>query len=200
MNKKHAAIALFLMVLFVSAFTVRRNSSIKAAHHAGSQRIQSSGQDPVVPDYVVYWTVFHKVVLIREKARELQAQGRLGQNRPAPLQQEAGLTQAQAIALEGIAFACEQQVKQQDAKAKVIADAFRAQFPGGRIPDNATPPAPPPELKVLWDERNAMILRARDQLRTAFGEEVFARFDGYAKSRFGKNVEPIAPAISNPVH
>jgi hypothetical protein len=48
----------------------------------------------------------------------------------------------------------------------------------------------------MWEERNAMILRARDQLRAAFGEEEFARFDNYAKFHYGANASPVTP---NPV-
>lgn len=150
-----------------------------------------------VPDYAVYGFLFHKVVRLREKTIELQGQGRIGLKRYFPIQREAGLSQGQATALEAIAFACRQQVKQQDQKAKAIIKAFQSGFPEGRVPAGGAPP-PPPELKTMWEERNAMILRARDQLRAVFGEEEFARFDNYAKFHYGTNKSPVTINPVNP--
>jgi hypothetical protein len=50
----------------------------------------------------------------------------------------------------------------------------------------------------MWEERNAMILRARDQLRAVFGEEEFARFDNYAKFHYGTNKSPVTINPVNP--
>jgi len=130
------------------------------------------------------------VVRLREKTTELQAQGRIGLKPYFPLQQEAGLTEGEATALEAIAFACREQVRQQDEKAKAIIIAFQSHFPGGRAPESGAPP-PPPELKTMWEERSAIILRARDQLRAAFGDEEFARFDNYSKFQYGTNTSPV---------
>jgi len=43
----------------------------------------------------------------------------------------------------------------------------------------------------MWEERIAMILRARDQLRATLGEEEFARFDNRAKFYYGMNKSPV---------
>lgn len=139
-----------------------------------------------VPDEVVYGILFDKVVRLREKTQELQTQNRIGLKAYFPVQREANLTVPQATALEAIAFACHQQVRQQDEKAKRIVEAFRAQFPEGRVPASGAP-APPPELRAMWRERNAIILRARDQLRTAFGTAEFSRLDDYLKFKYGAN-------------
>lgn len=190
MSKKRTVIFSCAAVLLAGAFTIGRNTSSKAVRQNLPLRVQPSQQSPVAPDHVVYNFLFHKVVRLREKTRELQAQGRIGQKPYFPLQREAGLTEARATALEAIAFACWQQVAQQDEKAKAIINAFQSRFPGGRVPEGGAPP-PPPELKAMWEERNAMILRARDQLRVAFGEEEFARFDNYAKFHYGANKSPV---------
>jgi len=101
------------------------------------------------------------------------------------------LDEAQAGALEAIAFACKEDVSRQDQKARGIIMSYRAQFPDGKIPDGVTPPPPPPELKLMWEERNAIILRARDRLRAALGEEAFRRFDQQAKFPFAADDESI---------
>lgn len=132
---------------------------------------------------------------LREKTKELQAQGRIGQKPYFILKREAGISEEQSVALEAIALACWQRVEQQDKKAKAIIAAFRSRFPDGRVPADGPPP-PPPELKTMWDERNEMILRARDQLRATFGEKEFARFDNHIKFYHGANTSPIT---TNPV-
>lgn len=190
MGKKRVVIFPCVAALLVGAFTVVLNSSGKAVRQNLPPHVPPSRQSTEVPDHAVYNFLFHNVVRLREKTRELQAQGRAGQKPYFPLQREARLTEGQATALEAIAFACRQQVTQQDEKAKAIIIAFQSRFPGGRVPEGGSPP-PPPELKVMWEERNAVILRARDRLRAAFGEEEFARFDNYAKFHFGANTSPV---------
>jgi hypothetical protein len=197
MGKKRTVISLCAAILLAGAFIVGRNTSSKAVRQDLPTHAHLSQQSPVATDYVVYDVLFHKVVRLREKTRELQAQGRIGQKSYFALQREAGLTEGQATALEAISTACRKQVVQQDEKAKAIIKAFQSRFPGGRAPEGGPPP-PPPELKALWEERNAMILRARDQLRAAFGEEEFARFDNYAKFHYGTNTSPVTTSPLRP--
>jgi hypothetical protein len=73
----------------------------------------------------------------------------------------------------------------------------KGRFPDGKLPKSGSPP-PPPELKALWEERNAIILRARDQIRAVFGEEEFARFDNYAKYHHGANTSRVTINPVNP--
>jgi hypothetical protein len=189
------AILSCLAVLLVCAFTVRRNTLTKAVHHDLSLRDNSSQQN--VPDHVVYNSLFRKVVRLREKTRQLQSQNTIDGRNYHPLQREAKLSEDQAATLESIAFACRQQVIEQDNKANAIIQAFQSRFPGGRVPKGGSPP-PPPELRALWGERMAIILRARDSLRAALGEEEFGRFDDFAKLHYGANksdvtIDPVRP-------
>jgi hypothetical protein len=198
MRKKRIMVFPCVAVLLAVAFTLGRNATSKSVPKEPQQR-HASEPSGEVGDYAVYGFLFHKVVRLHEKTHELQVQGRIGQKPYFAFQREAGLTETQATALEAIAFACRQRVTQQDEKAKAIINAFQARFPGGKLPESGAPP-PPPELKILWEERNAIILRARDQLRAAFGEEEFARFDNYAKYHYGTNESPVKinPVIPKP--
>lgn len=197
MGKKLIVIALCLIALLASVLLSSKRASSRDVQFNSPSPRTSAQKDWTVPDYTVYDFVFRKVTRLREKTRELQAQGRIAQTPYFPLQREAGLNKAQAVALEEIAFACQQELTRQDEKAKIIISAFQAQFPGGRVPKDGNPPLPP-ELKTMWEERNAMILRARDRLRTAFGEEAFARFDDYAKFRYGTNKAPVSNMTVGP--
>jgi hypothetical protein len=95
--------------------------------------------------------------------------------------QKGGLNESEAKMLESIAVQCEKDVAAQDAKAKVIIDAYRAQHPFG-IVNKSLPIAPaPPELDSMWQQRIQIILAARDQLRNQLGEQAFGKFDQVLK-------------------
>lgn len=197
MGKKQIVIMLSIGGLLIATFTVGRNVTSKSIRPNPPLHAHASEQIRVVPDYVVYDFLFRNVVRLREKTTELQAQDRIGAKPYFPLQREARLSVGQSTALEAIAFACRQQVRQQDERAKVVIAGFQSSFPEGRVPEDGAPP-PPPELKTLWEERNAIIVRARDQLRVAFGEAEFARFDDYAKFHYGANKSPVTINPVNP--
>jgi hypothetical protein len=92
--------------------------------------------------------------------------------------------------LDQVTFECEEELAQQDAKAQAVIDNFRKHFPVGPLPEGVTLPPPPPELTVMQEERNAIILRARDRLRTAYGDQAFAKFDAFVKTLGVSNVQP----------
>jgi hypothetical protein len=191
MDKKLPTIALCATGLLAIAFAFDKNAPSRDADPESSSQSVSPQKEWIVPEHAAYDFLFRKVVRLREKTRELQAQGRVSHQPYFPLQRESGLNEAQATALEAIAFACQQEVARQDEKAKAVIEAFQARFPGGRVPKEGNPPLPP-ELQTMWEERNATILRARDRLRAAFGEEAFARFDNYVKFRYGTNTGPVS--------
>lgn len=185
MKSKRIVVTFCVLALLVTAFAAgEKNLSGKQALTVKRETHAALTSETIVPDHVVYGFLFQRVVSVKGKIKELQAQRRIARKPTFPLQKEANLSEAQAIQLEAIAFACQQEVAQQDEKARAIIIAFRSQFPDGRIPDGVTP-STPPELKVMWEERNAIILRARDQLRATLGEQEFHRFDQYAKFPYG---------------
>lgn len=134
-----------------------------------------TAQAAPVPEHVIYGFLFNRTARFNSSmSRQLVR---------TSTEKEANLTDEQILALADIALACAEQLQQQDAKARQIIAAFRARFPDKQIPPGVPLPPPPPELKLLQAERNAIILRARNRLREAFGEEVFKRFDEAVKRR-----------------
>ena len=170
-----------LVVLLLGTFIIARNSSSDITHQHLATLRRVPQQSPELSDHAAYDFLFRNIVRLREKTSELQAQGRLTRKEYYPLKKDVGISDEHSVALEAIAFACRQQVTEQDEKAKVIIAAFQSRFPGGKVPGGGSPP-PPPELKSMWEERKAIVLRARDQLRLALGEDEFLRLDRYAKS------------------
>jgi hypothetical protein len=154
--------------------------SFKSQNSQGRQG-QTPSQAQAIPDFEVYRMLFHHHATMKRQADELEKQGRDGSFLREFYRREAGLNDYEARKFDEIASRCEERVAAQDAKAKAIVDADLARSGGGKLADGARPPEPPPELRALWDERNATILRARDELQSAFGGGEFARFEGYVK-------------------
>jgi hypothetical protein len=162
------------------------------------QRRQTPSQAQAIPDYEVYRQLFHHHVTMKRKADELEKQGKDGTFFREFYRRQAQLSDDQARVFDEVASRCEEQVAEQDAKAKAIVDAALAQNGGGKLANGARPPEPPPELRALWDERNAIILRAKDSLQTAFGDGEFARFENYVKQDVVPHLSPVPPSHPRP--
>ena len=101
----------------------------------------------------------------------------------------AGLSEAEGAVLETVALQCESDVAAQDAKAKAIIDQFHAQ--SSRLVNPSFLPEAPPQLDALWQDRNNIVLRARDSLRSQLGEESFSIFDQFVR-------EATSASVTNP--
>lgn len=186
MSIRFTSILSCIVVLLLGTFIIAHNSSSNVTHKDFAKLRGAPQPTPEPLDHAAYDFLFRNIVRLREKTSELQAQGRIARKDYYPLKKDVGLSDDHSAALEAIAFACQQQVAQQDAKAKVVIAAFQSRFPGGKVPEGGSPP-PPPELKSMWEERRAIVLRARDQLRLALGEDEFMRLDRYAKTHYTVN-------------
>lgn len=189
MNKKRMLITLCVVVLACGTLAFSWQ-----AQQATSNNKSAPQQAKSIPDYAVYRQMFHHHIALKEKAQELEGQGKSGKSLRSFYQREANLNDDEARAFDEIASKCEQDVAQQDAKAKAIIDTGLARYPGGKVPQGEKMPEAPAELKALWEERNAIILRARDHLRAAFGEREFQRFEEFVQRNVTPHVtsEPIS--------
>jgi hypothetical protein len=140
----------------------------------------------------VYSALFHHVVAVNEQAEAEQRQGKDATSLRALFRDRADLSDVQAHLLNVIATDCVREVAAQDARAQVIISAFKTRFPPGRLPAGVKVPPPPPELKQMQEERDAMILRSRERLRVALGEAGFQRFDGFVTRRVATGIQPTA--------
>lgn len=160
---------------------------------ASTASAQSSGQARnAPPDPFVYRSIFHRVATLKIKADKLQTEdnGKASVMR-ALIRKNAGLTEDQGKILERIALQLETDISAQDAKAQVIIDSFRARYPFKIQDRNAPPPLPSPELIQMWQVRNNMILRARDQLHAELGDSVFTRFDIFQRTKALATTQPL---------
>jgi hypothetical protein len=150
--------------------------------------------EPVdIPDHVVYKHLFHHVAALQRKAEEAESEGKDSTQFRTHFKRQAQLSSKQADTLDQIALDCDRDMKSVDERARVIIQQYKAQYPGGQVPHGEEPKPPPAELRQLTEERDAVVMRARDRLKQALGDEEFARFNGYVKERVAPNVYQLSP-------
>jgi len=153
-----------------------------------------------IPDFEVYRQIFHHHVTMKHQADELEKQGKSGKFLREFYKREAKLTDGEARDFDDIASDCERQVAQQDAKAKAIVKAALARNGNGKLEKGAQPPEPPAELRALWDERNAIITRAKFALQAAYGDSEFTRFENYLKQDVVPHFSTPPPNLQSPTY
>lgn len=190
---------LLALILCVSATAV-------SAVSLGSRRQESKAQDQTIrnepaaqapeppPDHIAYMFLFGQHVYFKQQADKLERQSNVQAKQVAALRsiikREARLNDYQAAVFDQIASDCAERVAIQDKRAKDIVDALAARYPDGKLPKGVELPPPPPELETLQQERDAIIIDARNRLHASLGDEDFARFDRFVKNKTKSNIKP----------
>ncbi len=185
MTKKLAVLVIGVVLLGITAFSF--SSQINPA-----VPVSAENNSPEVPDYVVYRHLFRHVAAFKAKADELERAGKDASHLRGFFKHKADLSDNEAQELERISSDCALEIKAIDERAAPIIEAFKAQYPNGQVPHGQTPVAPPAELREMTKERNELVLRKRDELRAAFGEEAFASFQKFVKNKIAPNVNPVS--------
>lgn len=142
------------------------------------------------PEHVIYRQFFRHLMALKERADEVEAQGRSGKALRSHYKDKVKLSDRQSRLLDEIAADCDREVAEMDARAKRIIDDAHARFPNGVVPAGQRVPPPPPELKQMQRQRDSAVMRARHKLRAALGEEGFRQVDDFLKLNFAPNVQP----------
>ena len=143
----------------------------------------STLQDDELPIYARYNVLFRR--LVPSSSENQSASERRAPPYQKILQQGANLSDEEISTLVQIATECMQKVAEIDGQAKEIIQTYRAQKrSGGQSPDDQQR-SPPSSLKTLQQQHNDLILQAREQVRLAFGQTEFERFDRYVSSKGG---------------
>jgi hypothetical protein len=201
MKRSSITAALCAGVLALGVLALARpttSTNVKSAKPVPSQQTGVAQPDVArreapVPDHVIYGLFLRHVSMLKKQAIENERRGKDGSGLRSTYKRKADLSDYEADRLEQIATECEQEVTQQDARAKVIIDAFRARYPNGIVPPGETLPPPPPELQAMQIERDQIVLRARDRLRAAFGEQEFTRFEQFIRSEVAPEIQRTRP-------
>ena len=155
-------------------------------------QILAQNNPPEVPDEIVYRHLFRHAAALKAKADEAEREGREAGHFRRFFKHKANLSDDEAQALDRIASECAAEIKAIDERAKPIIEAYKAQYPNGQVPHGQRPLPPPVELRQLTKERNELVLRKRDELRAAFGENEFRRFQEFVKNKVAHNVNPVS--------
>lgn len=189
MNKRQVVILSCTVTLIIGALSLWMPAPTAAPQQ---NKPQPQPQRIPEPTAVLYSALFHHVADVMQQADETQRQGKDASALRSMFQAKANLSEAQARVLDTVATVCVREVALQDARAHQIINAFKTRFPPGRLPAGVKLPPPPAELRQMQEDRDAMILRARDRLRVALGEDEFQRFDEFVTKRVASGIEPVA--------
>ena len=171
MRKKYIVTGACLLGLLVGITIVMKRQSLAQSRPPAQ-----------IPEHVLYRHLFHHVVALKKKAEDLEKDRKDATQFRTHFKRQAQLSDEQVRVLDLVAAQYDEQEKVLDARAKPIIDAYKAQYPGGQVPHGQKPVPPPAELRSLSEERDALALRGRDQLRAVFGYD-FERFHKFIKTR-----------------
>lgn len=169
-----------IILLFACGLLLSLGSGV-----AGQQRPPDNAENTdELPVYARYDILFRR--LTAQPNQSQTSEGINKQGEPPQylsiLQHTVPLNDEQANALKRIAVECMQRVRDIDSRAREIIRTHRAADPPRPLTPGEQRPAPPRELQTLQQERNNLILEAREQVRLAFGEAEFQRFEQYINS------------------
>jgi hypothetical protein len=188
MRNRRLVVILGLIVALATGLGLTRQQS------TGQSKDQSVQQKPAeIPDHVMYRHLFHHAVALKNKAEEAEKKGEDATQYRTHFQRNAELSDYQANILTDIAAEYDQQEKLLEARAKPLIDAYKAQYPDGKVPHGQKPAPPPAELRALSQERDALVLRMKERLRATLGEGEFNHLDNFVKTRVAPNVKQLPP-------
>ena len=189
MNKKMLLVICGFVMLLVVGSVFGNKSQPTRPHNP--QNIPAPSSEPI-PEPVVYSTFFNYVVHVKEQADETENKGKSAASLRAYFQNQAGLTEDQARLLNDLAAKCVTDVARQDAIAQEVVNKFQSQFPNGRIPKGTKLPPPPASLAIMQQERNRIILQARESLQLTLGEIAFNKVRNYIAVSITPNIKAIS--------
>ena len=157
----------FQLVLYVAGFSV--------VHAQTAATPQKS-----VPQRVVYSALFRHVIFLQPQASALDQQGKNGSALRDFYQTKAGLTAAEAAALNQASQNAATALQAAEAQIHTQVKALRTQTP--RPSPKSGPPPLPPILKTLQAQKDAAIMNQVAALYTALGPARFHQFDAFVQS------------------
>ncbi|MCE5308560.1 MAG: hypothetical protein LLG20_13055 [Acidobacteriales bacterium] len=165
--------------------------AISAAGRAAAEngRANPQSQNAAVTPFHIYKHFFASVVTLKAKAEELARQGNGTTRLRSIYRDRAQLSQVQADQLEAVAVQCESELQRQNTRAREIILASRAKYPGGRLVVGEQLPPPPVELLELQKGKEEIVLRARERLRQAFGDQEFARLEQFLAANVAPRIQ-----------
>jgi len=124
-----------------------------------------------------------------QKADELKAQGRKGEDLRTHFQHVLGFRSSEFTVIHDSAVRLDQRLKAKDAEIRDAIKAARAAAPKGPFPKGTPLPSPPQRLTELFTERQALIAEEVGSLRKKLPAEDVSKLDQFLQRDF-------APAVT----
>ncbi len=125
-------------------------------------------------DTTAYRTLFRRVILYKNLADQTEAAHSPKPHLRRILPERFALSDADSASLERLALAYQGEIGPIHQQAETVIKTFHARFPLGIIP-HGVDHSPPPELKEIQQQEDAVALRYRDLLRNSMIEEDFQK-------------------------
>ena len=125
-----------------------------------------------VPETVIYSILLHQVAAFKDKADELDREGRDGSPYRHHIAIKLGLSPEEMLFLNSVALQYRTDAEETDEQIAESVKQFRAYH--ANLPSGARPPLPP-EAKYLIEKRDQIILQARDRFHSLVGDAEFRR-------------------------
>lgn len=183
---------LLILLLFFATFAAGAYFYTSAAQNTPLQHQDESlaGERQQVPEHITYWFLFHHLSVLQKQSDEKARQGKNDLGSLSRFKDQTQLDDAQFQILMQIALNCESEASKLDKQAYEIIKIMHAKHPDGVIPSGEKIPVLPEDLNDLQQQRNQLVLRSRDNLRDALGEEGFANLQSAVVNQVKVAIEP----------
>lgn len=186
---KKSVLTICITVVAMCALALNSRTLSKSSSQNNPSSISTTAEFPA---HVPYVFLIQHVNRIRKQGDNLYRQGKDGSGFQRRLKNALDVNDDEFHMINEVALHCESEVEKLDRKAAAITEAFRVQYPPGRVPEGVIIPPPPAELIVLQEMRTSAILRARDRIKEVLGQHKFARFDEKVKLHLAPGIKRIS--------
>lgn len=143
----------------------------------------------------IYEHLFRHYSFLKNKANGAEREGKNAEAQVlrSIYKREAKLNEREAALLDEVASDAMNRVDELLARGQQVIAEARARVPGGQLKKGEAPPPPPAELETLQQERETIILQARERLRAELGAEAFTRFDDFVQRNIAGSMRNVMP-------
>lgn len=146
---------------------------------------------------ITYEILFRKLASFEKSAEEKEELKEDSSHLRTYAARQYDLTEVQSQTLHTIARETLANLADNERRAYIAINAFRAQFPNGEIPAGVPLPTPPPEIAPLQAEREQIVLAGRDRVQQTFGEPVFTDFETNLQRQTQAGLRPVSVDSQN---
>ena len=165
------------------------------------------GNTKPMPVELAYWVLFQEIQSLKEKDAEFRSQGETSEFKSSFYAERLGLEESQFNVIDSAATECLTNLQPVDQRAREIVNEYRSAYPSGELKKKTTTsssinvsgfpdpvyeklPPPPVELTQLQNQKNQIILNAKQKIKQSLGQNEFSEFDTFVQKNATKILVP----------